>query len=82
MRRRAIWYGLVVIMVVIGWVSGMLIQAARIEAREQQAVQTVWSKQCAGNRVVITNTFMVRCVLDSPTPTYRPTPSPAPTEKP
>lgn len=80
MRRKAIWYGLVLIMVLIGWVSGMLIQAARIEARESQVVQTMWSKLCEGDRVIVNQDLLVRCVEDVSTP--RPTPTRAPTEKP
>lgn len=80
MRNKAIWYGLVMIMVVIGWVSGMLIQAARIEAQELNTVQNLWAKQCDGDRVIVNKDLLVRCVEDVSTP--RPTPTRAPTEKP
>lgn len=82
MRRRAILYGMAVVAVLIGWAGGLIVNAIMVEAKDAQAATVLWSKQCAGNRVVVTNTLLVRCLQVSPTPTYRPTPTRAPTEKP
>lgn len=76
--RRTMFFTAVVIGVLIGWLGGMLVQAAVISAREPQAVKVIWSRPCDGDRVVVTKAMMVRCVKEVPPP--QPTPTPAPTQ--
>lgn len=73
---------LAAVMVLVGFVAGMLLQAAVISAAEPAASSVLWAKQCDGDRVVVLAGFLVRCVDDVPKDTPRPTPTRAPTEKP